>query len=158
MTETEGGGTKIARGLVIAAVIVAAIVLIAVFWSPFLDALRAAGDYVADRFPSDTNQRAAIIAFLVLAVLLGILFSNAGHFTAYGLAMGLGPLLWVLFWEGFPPLGLSPTWKDTLNVNHLGPTEVAVWAIVGAAVITLVFVPLELREKYRMRKRALDTD
>jgi hypothetical protein len=143
------------RGLLIAVVIIAAIVLVAVFWRPVLDWLGSVGGFVRDHTPKQSGQRAAVIVYLVLAAILGVAFSKAGHFTAYGVILGLGPLLWVLFWEGFPPLGLSPTWTTRLGVGHLGPGEVTLWAIVGAIVITLVFVPLELREKYRRRKHQL---
>jgi hypothetical protein len=155
MAEREGGGSKILRGLVIAVVIVAAIVLIAVFWRQVLDALQSAGTYIVDRFPSETGQAVAVIVYLIISVLLGILFSKAGHFTAYGVVMGLGPLLWFLFWEGFPPLGLSPTWTDSLDLSHLSPSRVILFAVVADIIITLVFVPLELREKYLRRKHSL---
>lgn len=158
MAEREGGGSKILRGLLIAVVIVAAIVLLAVFWRQVLDALQSASSYVWDRVPTETGQQVAIIVYLILAVILGIVFSKAGHFTAYGVAMGLGPLLWFLFWEGFPPLGLSPTWTDSLSLNHLAPSPVILFACVAAVVITLVFVPLELREKYLKRKHKLADD
>jgi hypothetical protein len=155
MTEVEGGGTKILRGLLIAGVVVAVIVLLAVFWRRAVDVLTAAWGYVWDHVPAHTEQRVAVVAYLILALLLGLAFSKAGHFTAYGIVMGLGPLLWILFWEGFPPLGLKPTWTTRLNVGHLGPTEVILWAVIGALVITLAFVPLELREKYQRRKHQL---
>jgi hypothetical protein len=155
MAEREGGGSKILRGLVIAVVIVAAIVLIAVFWRQVLDAGQSAGTYIVDRFPSETGQAVAVIVYLIISILLGILFSKAGHFTAYGVVMGLGPLLWFLFWEGFPPLGLSPTWTDSLDLSHLSPSRVILFAVVADVIITLVFVPLELREKYLRRKHSL---
>jgi hypothetical protein len=87
------------------------------------------------------------------------MFSQAGHFTAYGLAVVLGPLLWFLFWEGFPLLGLKPSWTGSMGLGHMTPGLVILWGVVGAAVITLVFVPLELREKFLKRKHQLaDTD
>jgi hypothetical protein len=158
VTEGEGGGSKILRGLVIALVIVAAIVLLAVFWRQVLDAIQWTSEYVWDRVPAQAGQKAAVIVYLILAVVLGIFFSKAGHFTAYGIAMGLGPLLWFLFWEGFPLLGLSPTWTDSMGLTHLGPSQVILFACVAAVVITLVFVPLELREKYLSRKHKLADD
>jgi hypothetical protein len=159
MAEREGGGAKFLRGLMTAALVVAVIILVAVFWRQVLDALGSIGGYLRDHVPDQAGQRVAVLVCLTLAGLLGVLFSNAGHFTAYGMALGLGPLLWVLFWEGFPPLGLRPTWTDRLGLAHLGPTDVTVWAVAAAIVITLVFVPLELREKYLRRKHQLaDTD
>lgn len=155
MVEGEGGGTKVLRGLWIAAVIVAAIVLLAVFWRQVLDAGEATFTYVSDRFPTESGQQATVIVYLVLAGIAGILFSKAGHFTAYGVAIGLGSLLWFLFWEGFPPIGLSPSWAQSAGLSHLPPETVILWACVGAAVITIVFVPLELWEKFRRRKRTL---
>jgi hypothetical protein len=158
MAEREGGGTKILRGLVIAVLVVAVIVLLAVFWRQALDGLTSVWNYVVDHFPSDAGQRAAIIVYLLLSILLGIGFSKAGHFTAYGIVMGLGPLLWFLFWEGFPLLGLSPSWTDSMGLGHLPPTQVIIFAVVADVVITLVFVPLELREKYQRRKHSLADD
>lgn len=156
MADSEGGGTKIMRGLLIAAVLVAVLVLGIVFWEQILNSIGDGWNYLADRFPSQGGQQTVVIIYLVLAVLFGILFSKAGHFTAYGVAMGLLPLLWFVFWEGFPLLGLNPaSWKNALDVAHMGPSAVILWAIVGAAVITLIFVPLELWEKFRRRKRAL---
>lgn len=155
MAVREGGGTKVFRGLLIAVGVVAAIVLLAVLWRQLRDALIAAWNFVADHFPTETNQRTAVIVYLVLAVLAAVAFSKAGHFTAYGIATGLGSLLWFLFWEGFPPLGLSPKWTNSLNLNHMGPAGVTLWAVVAAVIITLVFVPLELREKYRRRRHQL---
>jgi hypothetical protein len=114
---------------------------------------------VRDHVPGQAGQKVAVVVFLVVAGVFGYLFSKAGHFTAYGIALGLVPLLWVLFWEGFPPLGLNPSWTSSMGLNHLGPTGVAVWAVVAAVVITIVFVPLELREKWLRRKHELaDTD
>ena len=159
MAEGEGGGTKVLRGLLIAALVVAAIVLVAVFWRQVGDALTATWRFVEDHIPGGAAQRTAVIVFLVVAFLLGVAFSKAGHFTAYGVAMGLAPLLWALFWEGFPPLGLSPSWTSRLGVGHLAPVDVIVWAVVAMAIITLVFVPLELREKWQRRQHQLaDTD
>lgn len=157
MVERESGGAKVLRGLVFAAVIVAAIVLVAVFWEQVADGARKVGETVADGFPAQGGQRAAVVVYLILSVLLGIAFSHAGHYTAYGIAMGLGPLLWFLFWEGFPPLGLQP-WAESAGLEHLAPGVVILWAVVADALITLVFVPLELREKYLRRKHALDAD
>jgi len=158
MAENVGGGTKVLRGLVIAAVIVAALVLLVVFWRQALDGLNSLWNYVADRFPGQTGQRSAVIIYLVLSVVLGIIFSKAGHYTAYGIAMGLGPLLWFLFWEGFPLLGLSPSWTSNMGVDHLGPSKVILWAVVADALVTFVFVPLELWEKFRRRKRSLSSE
>lgn len=159
MAEREGGGTKILRGLLIAALVVAVIILLAVFWRQLLDALTATWRYIWDHVPAQAEQRVAVVVYLILAVVFGFVFSKAGHFTAYGIAMGLGPLLWILFWEGFPPLGLSPKWTARLGLGHLAPTEVILWAGVAALIITLVFVPLELWEKYLRRKHRLaDTD
>ncbi|HCT76951.1 MAG TPA: hypothetical protein DGT23_10250 [Micromonosporaceae bacterium] len=159
MAEGEGGGTKIMRGLLIAAVIVAAIILLAVYWRQAIDAAEAGWGFLTGRVPAEPGQKVAVILYLILAFVFGIFFSKAGHFTAYGVAMGLGPLLWFVFWEGFPLLGLNPTWKASLGVDHLPPSQVILWAVVGAAIITLVFVPLELWEKYRRRKHRLgDSD
>jgi hypothetical protein len=159
VAEGEGGGTKVVRGLLIALVIVGAIVLLAVFWRQVLDGIESTWGYLMDHVPVEAGQRTAVIIYLVLAAVLGIIFSKAGHFTAYGIAMGLGPLLWFLFWEGFPLLGLDPSWKASLGLQHLEPSQVILWAVVAAVIITLVFVPLELWEKYRRRKHRLgDTD
>ena len=109
--------------------------------------------------PGAAGQKVAVVVYLIVAALVGIVFSQAGHFTAFGIAMGLGPLLWFLFWEGFPLLGLKPSWTSSMGLGHLPPGQVIVWAIVAAAVITLVFIPLELREKFQRRKHQLaDTD
>ncbi|MBB5873246.1 hypothetical protein F4553_006680 [Allocatelliglobosispora scoriae] len=158
MATREGGGTKIMRGVVTAIAIVAVLVLLAVFWRQALDALEAVWDFIVGRFPDESGQRVAVVVYLILSVLLGILFSKAGHFTAYGIVMALGPLLWFLFWEGFPLLGLDPTWKASLGVSHLEPGQVILWAVVADLVVTLVFVPLELWEKYRHRRRSLGID
>jgi len=155
MAVREGGGTKVARGLFIALAVVAAIVLLLVLWGPLRHAVAQSWNFVADHFPTETNQRIAVIIYLVLAAIAAVLFSKAGHFTAYGIATGLGTLLWLLFWEGFPPLGLSPKWTGQMGLDHLDRTRVALWAVVGALLITLIFVPLELREKYRRRRRQL---
>jgi undecaprenyl pyrophosphate phosphatase UppP len=155
---SEGGGTKIMRGLLIATALVAALVLIVVFWRQILDALGSGLDYLTSRFPDQSGQQMVVIIYLVLAVIFGILFSKAGHFTAFGVAIALLPLLWFLFWEGFPLLGLDPNWKSGMGIDHMGPQQVILWAVVGAVVITLVFVPLELWEKYRRRRRALGAD
>jgi hypothetical protein len=156
MAAREGGGTKVARGLVIAAVIVAAIVLLAVLWRPALDGLDATWQYVWDRVPAQAGQRTALVFYLILAMVLGVLFSKAGHFTAYGIVTGLGALLWFLFWEGFPPLGLSPSWATSIGLDHLAPGLVVLWACVATVLITVVFVPLELREKVSRRRRRND--
>ncbi|MGE5831213.1 MAG: hypothetical protein ACM30G_23035 [Micromonosporaceae bacterium] len=159
MADREGGGTKIMRGLATALAIVAALVLLVVFRSQVADFGRWIGDYVWDHVPGAAGQKVAVVVYLIVAALVGILFSQAGHFTAYGIAMGLGPLLWFLFWEGFPLLGLKPSWTGSMGLGHLPPGQVIVWAIVAVAVITLVFVPLELREKFQRRKHQLaDTD
>jgi hypothetical protein len=159
MAVQETGGTKFLRGLLIAALLVAAIVLLIVFWRQVLDGASALGHYISDHVPGQAAQKAAVVVYLVLAVLFGVVFSKAGHSTAFGLGLGLVPLLWLLFWEGFPPLGLSPSWTSSMGLQHLGPTAVAIWAVIAAAVMTIVFVPLELREKYLKRKHQLaDTD
>lgn len=155
MAEGEGGGTKVLRGLLIAALIVAAIVLLAVYWRQVVDAFNSAMNYLGDHFPDQTGQQVAVVVYLIFAVIFGFVFSKAGHFTAYGIATALLPLLWFLFWEGFPPLGLNPSWKASLGVDHLAAGQVVLWAIVGAAIITLVFVPLELREKWQRRAHSL---
>src|SRR5262249_438787 len=148
MAEREGGGTKVLRALLIAPGVLIAIVLVAVFWGQFRPVLASGGRFVTPHFPSEAPQRTAVIIYLAVAILAAIAFSKAGHFTAYGIATGLGTLLWILFWEGFPPLGLRPKWTGNMGLNHLNPTEVILWAVVGFLVITLVFVPLELREKF----------
>ena len=158
MAEAEGGGRKILRGLVTALVVVAVLVLLAVFWRQVLAVLGSAGSYVQAHIPGDTGQKAAIVVYLILVALLAIAFSKAGHFTAYGVVMGLGPLLWFVFWEGFPLLGLNPTWTDSMGIGHLGPTEVILWAVIADVLITLIFVPLELREKFKKRRHALTAE
>jgi hypothetical protein len=159
MAQQETGGTKFLRGLLIAALLVAAVVLLIVFWRQVLDGAGALGGYVRDHVPGQAAQKAAVVVYLVLALVFAVLFSKAGHITAFGVALGLLPLLWLLFWEGFPPLGLSPSWTSSMGLQHLGPTGVAVWAVIAAAAMTIVFVPLELREKYLKRKHQLaDTD
>ena len=56
-------------------------------------------------------------------------------------------------------LGLKPTWTDSMGLGHMTPGRVILWGVVGAVVVTLVFVPLELREKFLKRKHQLaDTD
>ena len=154
MASREGGVTKVVRGLLIALVVVAAIILVAVFWRQVRDGLESGWNFIADHYPSDTNQRTAVIVYLILAAIGAVVFSRAGHFTAYGIATGLGTLLWFLFWEGFHPLGLSPTWTHSLNLNHLGSRSVVLWAVIAVVVITAVFVPLELAEKGRKRRRS----
>jgi hypothetical protein len=155
VADTEGGGSKILRGVFVAIVIVALIILAAVFWRQGLDAMHTTWRYVVHRIPAQGGQRAAVLIYLVLAVLFGILFSRAGHFTAYGIAVALGALLWALFWEGFPLLGLRPSWTSSLGLKHLEPNKVILFAVLAAAIITVVFVPLELREKYLRRKHRL---
>ncbi|GAA1600962.1 hypothetical protein ACFQY4_28940 [Catellatospora bangladeshensis] len=154
MTRAEAGAFKILKGLGIAVLSVVALVLVAVYWEPVLDTIVATWNYLIDRIPTDGGQRTAVLVYLIAAVVLGILFSQAGHFTAYGIAMGLVPLLWVLFWEGFPPLGLHPVWTSNMGITHLSPSQVALWAVVAAVVTTLVFVPLEYREKFQRHRRA----
>lgn len=155
MAEREGGGTKVFRGMFIALGIIVVLVLLVVLWAQFRHGIAETWGYVVDHFPKSGNQRIAVIVYLVLAALGAVLFSNAGHFTAYGIATGLGTLLWVLFWEGFPPLGLHPNWTGNMGLGHLDPTRVILWAVVGFLVITIVFVPLELSEKYRRRRHSL---
>jgi len=50
------------------------------------------------------------------------------------------------------------SWTSSLGLNHLGPNQVILWAVVGAAIITLVFVPLEIREKMKRRTGDLISD
>ena len=158
MAERESGGAKVIRGLLISALIVIAVVLVAVFWRQVISGAQVAFDYVSDRFPTEPGQQTAVIVYLVLAGILGVLFSKAGHFTAYGIAIGLGSLAWFLFWEGFPPIGLSPSWAESAGLGHLPPAQVILWAVVGAGIITVIFVPLELWEKFRRRKRSLSAE
>jgi hypothetical protein len=159
MADGEGGGTKILRGLVIALTTVAVLVLLVVFWRQVLDAGNSLWGFIWDRVPDQAGQKVALVVFLIVTVVLGAFFSQAGHFTAYGIAVALAPLLWFLFWEGFPLLSLKPTWTGSMGLNHMPPGQVILWGVVGAAVITLVFIPLELREKFLKRKHALaDTD
>ncbi|GHJ45473.1 hypothetical protein Cs7R123_28150 [Catellatospora sp. TT07R-123] len=154
MAEREGGAVKVLRGLGIAVLIVAAIVLLAAYWRQALDLVVSIWQYLVDRIPDQGGQRTAVLVYIIAAVLLGILFSQAGHFTAYGIATGLVPLLWFLFWEGFPPVGLNPVWTSNLGVAHLSPSQVILWAVVATVVTTLVFVPLEYREKWTRRRRS----
>jgi len=159
MTERESGGTKFVRGLVIALLAVAALVLLIVFRSQVWEGAQNASTFVADSFPGQTGSKLAVLIYLIVAVLLGILFSQAGHFTAYGIAMGITPLLWFLFWEGVPPVGLEPSWASSAGLDHMSVGNVVLWAVLADIVITLVFFPLELREKYQARKHRLaDTD
>jgi hypothetical protein len=159
MVERESGGAKFVRGLVIAVVVVAALVLLIVFRSQAWEGVKNAADYIGDSFPGQTGSKVAVLVYMVVAVLLGILFSQAGHFTAYGIAMGIAPLLWFLFWEGVPPVGLDPSWASSAGLEHMTAGNVVLWAVVADVVITLVFFPLELREKYQARKHRLaDTD
>jgi hypothetical protein len=158
VADREGGGSKILRGLLTAVIIVAVLVLVIVLRSQIADAGGSLGRFVADHTPPTTGQKVAVIVYMVVAVLLSILFSNAGHFTAYGIAMGLGPLLWFLFWEGFPALGLHPTWIDSLKLTHMDKVVVITWAVVADVLITLVFVPLEIRENMQRRRHRLGED
>jgi hypothetical protein len=158
MAEPEGGGSKILRGFLIAVIIVGAIIAVALFWRQILDGLESAFGYISDNFPTEPGQQIAVIVYLVLAGLLGLIFSKAGHFTAYGVAIGLGSLLWILFWKGFPAVGLEPSWAESAGLGALATGMVILWAVVAIGVITLLFVPLELREKYLRRKRTLTTD
>lgn len=153
MAAREGGGTKVTRGLIIAVAIVAAIVLLTVLWRPALDAVAGVWQYIWDRVPTQAGQRTALVFYLILAIVLGVLFSKAGHFTAYGIVTGLGTMLWFLFWEGFPPLGLTTSWSTSVGLEHLRPGLVILWACVAVVLITAVFVPLELREKVSRRRR-----
>jgi hypothetical protein len=154
VTRAEAGAFKILKGLGIAVLSVVALVLVAVYWEPVLNTVVDLWNYLIDRIPDDGGQRTAVLVYMIVAVIMGVLFSQAGHFTAYGIAMGLVPLLWVLFWEGFPPLGLHPVWASNMGVAHLSPSQVALWAVVAAVLTTLVFVPLEYREKFQRRRRA----
>ncbi|HEX6682268.1 MAG TPA: hypothetical protein VF062_05710 [Candidatus Limnocylindrales bacterium] len=158
MTEPEGGGSKVLRGFLIAVLIVAVIIAVALFYRQIFDGLEATFGYISDRFPNETGQQVAVIVYLVVAGLLGILFSHFGHFTAYGVAIGLGSLLWILFWMGFPAVGLEPSWAESAGLGSLTTPNVILWAAVAVGVITLLFIPLELREKYLKRKRSLTTD
>jgi hypothetical protein len=155
VADEESGGSKILRGLLIALVTVAAIVLIIVFWRNVVDAAKSLGTYVSDHVPATTGGKASVVVYILVAILLSVLFSKAGHFTAYGIAMGLVPLLWFLFWEGFPLLGLHPTWTDGMGLDHLRPGLVVLWAVIADVIITVVFVPLELREKWMVRRHRL---
>lgn len=158
MSEPEGGGSKILRGFLFAVAIVAAIIVVALFWRQILDGLQAAFAYISDRFPTETSQQIAVIVYLVVAALFGVLFSKAGHFIAYGVAIGLGSLLWILFWKGFPAVGLKPPWAESAGLGPLDTNVVLLWAGVAVGIITLLFVPLELREKYLKRKKTLSVD
>ncbi|GAA1790070.1 hypothetical protein GCM10009682_10120 [Luedemannella flava] len=158
MARREDGSKLVLRGVLISVVTVAILVLLAAFHTAVFDAVAGAWNFVVDRIPDDGAQRTAVLVYLIVSVLIGIIFSRAGHFTAYGVAMGLIPLLWVLFWEGFPPLGLNPGWTDSLGVGHIGPGIVSTWAFVAVILMTLVFVPLELWEKARRRGRARNDD
>ncbi len=149
------GARNVLRGVLISVVAVAALVVVVVYWGRIRHAVASAWNFVTDNFPTDGNQRTAILVYLVLAVVAAVVFSRAGHFMAYGIAIGLGSLLWFLFWEGFPPLKLSPSWTNQMNLHHLGRTPVILWAVIAVVVITLVFVPLEMREKVRRRRDLL---
>jgi hypothetical protein len=154
MADAEGGGSKVLRGLIIAVLIVAALVLLAVFYRQVGDALSSLGRYVQDHIPASTNGKATLVVYLIVSVLFGVIFSKAGHFVAYGIVVLLLPLLWVVFWEGFPPLGLQ-SFGQTMGVGHLAPVDVMLWAIIAGALITVVFVPLEIREKFQKRRHRL---
>jgi hypothetical protein len=158
VADEEGGGSKVLRGLLIAVFVVAAIILVAVFFRQVGDAGSWLGRYVGDHLPPTAGQKVTTAIYLILAVLLSIMFSKAGHFTAYGIAMGLGPLLWFLFWEGFPLMGLHPTWIESLGLAHLHAGIVILWAIIADVIITLVFFPLELREAALRRRHRLGED
>jgi hypothetical protein len=158
MADREGGGSKILRGMLIALVSVGLLVLAVAFWDDLRQALIRLWNFVTGHWPDDASQQVAVIVYLALAVILSVLFSKAGHFTAYGVAMGLVPLLWFLFWEGFPPLGLDPNWTSNMGLGHMAPGEVILWAVVADVVITLVFIPLELWEKMRRRRHRLSED
>ncbi|HEU0239605.1 MAG TPA: hypothetical protein VFR11_10055 [Micromonosporaceae bacterium] len=149
------GAKNVLRGVLFALALVVAIVLVASYWSGVRHGIASAANYVGDNFPPQGTQRVAVIVYLLLAVLAAIAFSRAGHFRAYGIAIGLGSLLWFLFWEGFPPLGLHPSWTNSMDLRHLGPTPVVLWAIVAVLVITVVFVPLEIREIAKRRRDLL---
>jgi hypothetical protein len=158
MAGRERGARNVLRGVVTAVVVVAAIVLLTVYFGRIRHAVVRAYHFVANNVPSDGDQRTAVLVYLILAVIAAVAFSRAGHFMAYGLAIGLGSLLWFLFWEGFPPLKLHPTWTNQMALHHLGRTPVIVWAVVAVVLITLVFVPLEIGEKGRRRRRDLLPD
>jgi hypothetical protein len=154
MADAEGGGSKVLRGLIIAILIVALIVLLAVFYRQVGDALSSLGHYIQNHIPASTNGKATLVVYLILSVLFGVIFSKAGHFVAYGIVVLLLPLLWVLYWEGFPPLGLT-SFGESMGVGHLAPVDVILWAVIAAVLITLVFVPLEIREKFQKRRHRL---
>ena len=109
-----GGGSKIFRGVLIAVVTVGILVVAAAFWGDVVHGLKAIGNYVADHYPDEASQQASVIALLVFAVLISIIFSKAGHFTAYGVAMGLVVLAAL---TGFGLAKLAP--KATLPVADL---------------------------------------
>ena len=155
MTDAEGGGRKVLRGLIIAVSIVAALILLIVFRSQVADGVSSLYGVVKDEVPGSTGQKATLVVYLIVSIVLGVLFSKAGHFTAYGIVVLLLPLLWFLFWWGFPLLGLHPTWIESMGMEKLTAGPVWTWAIVAAAVITAVFVPLEIREKFQKRKHRL---
>jgi hypothetical protein len=54
---TRSGGSKILRGFLFAVVIVAAIILLAVYWRQVLDALGAGWNYLGDHFPGQGGQK-----------------------------------------------------------------------------------------------------
>jgi len=148
----ESGGTKVMRGVSISFGIVALLILVAVFWQQIVDTVVGAWTYVVDSFPSNPGQAIAVLVYLLLAVVMAVFFSRAGHFTAYGIVIALWPLLWFVFWEGFPLFGLRPTWTDAMGLAHLPPAPVITFAVLAVLIITAVFVPLELREKTRRRR------
>src|ERR1043165_8465453 len=158
MAEREGGGTKVFRGVFIAVGIIVVIVLLAVLWGQFRHGVAETWNYVIDHFPDNGNQRIAVITYLVLAVLGAILFSKAGHFTAYGIAIGLGTLLWVLFWEGFPPLGLHPRWTGYMGLGHLDPARAFRWAGVGSWVLKIGSGQRERSGRARPRRPNLSSE
>jgi hypothetical protein len=144
---TSGGNFW--RGLLIAALIVVVGVLLIVFRVQLYDGVRAVGHFVSHRAPTTIHQKSAVGVYLILAAIAGFAFSRAGHLTAYGIATGLGVLLWIVFWEGLPLLGLRSNLASSLGLGHLSPTQVLTWAIIAALVTTAVFWPFELAEKRR---------
>ena len=55
---------------------------------------------------------------------------------------------------GFLGLGLT-SFGESMGVGHLAPVDVILWAVIAAVLITLVFVPLEIREKFQKRRHRL---
>jgi hypothetical protein len=148
------------RGLLTAVIIVAVLLLVIVFRSQLGESGGGIGRFLADHIPDKFGQQAAVVVFLILTALITVAFSHAGRYTAYGIAMGIVPLLWFVFWEGFPLLGLHPTWTSSLGLGseHLDPVRVITWAVVADVLITLIFVPLELRENMLRRRHRLGED